>query len=281
MAFDVSIEEVRKLFPDLIVLEKLTPSEQKAAFHVKNKSGEELCLKIISPQYDIGRLNREITALQTISHPNVAKLKEYVFLSKNGLQQHYMLEEYIEGKDLSESLNCSWKITEIVSFFSDMCDGLEELRKANIVHRDLKPSNIRVRINNKPVIIDFGLARHLNLPDITYTVQGARIGTPKYFAPEQFTGTKYEIDHRTDLFALGILMYEAAIGKHPFYNEKMTMKELEIAVCRSIDFKSCKEYVQINRKLQLLINRLLEKERISRPASAGQVKKILNAIEGK
>lgn len=280
MPFSITIEEAQKQFPSLTFVKALTPSEQKAAFHVVDSEGNNLCLKIINPNHEIARLNREIHALQTVVHPNVAKLKEYVFSSKNGQQEHYMIEEYIEGSDMTSILGRVWNLTDVIPFFSQLCDGLEALRKTHIVHRDLKPSNIRVRTTGEPVIIDFGLARILNLPDVTATIEGARFGTPTYFAPEQFTGTKRDIDHRTDLFALGTLMFKAITGTHPFFIESMTMKALEDAVCLSADYKNNSIFRSLNRKIQLLINKLLEKERVDRPTSAEQVKNILNAIGG-
>ncbi len=280
MPFNITIEDAKKQFPSLTFVKALTPSEQKAAFHVVDSEGNNLCLKIINPNYEIARLNREIHALQTVDHPNVAKLKEYVFSSKNGQQEHYMIEEYIEGSDMTSILGRVWNFSDVISFFSQLCDGLEALRKTHVVHRDLKPSNIRVRTTGEPVIIDFGLARILNLPDITATIEGARIGTPTYFAPEQFRGTKRDIDHRTDLFALGVLMFKAITGTHPFFIESMTMKALEDAVCLSSDYKNNSVFRSLDVKIQLLINKLLEKERVNRPTCAEQVKKILNMIEG-
>lgn len=278
MPFEISIQEAQTRFPDLNFIEKLTPSEQKAAFHVVNADGNHLCLKIIAPNYDMTRLNREIYALQTINHANVASLKEYVFSSKNGQQEHYLIEEYIEGDDLTPLLTNPWPLDDAIVFFSHLCDGLEVLRNSNIVHRDLKPSNIRVNSSGEPVIIDFGLARHLNLPDITHTVQGARIGTPSYFAPEQFRGTKRDIDHRTDLFALGVLMFQAMTGVHPFYDTQMKMKELEVSVCESTTYRTNPVFISLDSKLKLLTNKLLEKQRVDRPSSASQVKNILTVI---
>jgi len=280
MPFNITIEDAKKQFPSLTFVKSLTPSEQKAAFHVVDSEDNNLCLKIIAPNYDIARLNREIHALQTVDHPNVAKLKEYVYSSKNGQQEHYMIEEYIEGRDMTAILEGIWDFNNVVSFFSQLCDGLEALRKTHIVHRDLKPSNIRVRTTGEPVIIDFGLARILNLPDVTATIEGAKIGTPMYFAPEQFKGTKRDIDHRTDLFALGTLMFQAITGTHPFFITQMTMKALEDAVCLSSDYKNNSIFRSLDVKIQLLINKLLKKERVNRPTCAGQVKKILNMIGG-
>ncbi|MHC4112463.1 MAG: serine/threonine-protein kinase [Planctomycetota bacterium] len=281
MPFSITIEEAQKQFPSLKFIKALTPSEQKAAFHVVDSEGNNLCLKIINPNYEIARLNREIHALQTVVHPNVAKLKEYVFSSKNGQQEHYMIEEYIEGSDMSSILGKAWNLTDVISFFSQLCDGLEALRKTHIVHRDLKPNNIRVRPNGVPVIIDFGWARILNLPDATATIEGARFGTPIYFAPEQFRGTKRDIDHRTDLFALGIIMFQAITGTQPFYTPTMTMNELEDAVCTSSEYENNSIFRSLDAKSQLIINKLLAKERINRPSAAGQVKMFLNIIGGK
>lgn len=280
MPFNITIEDAKKQFSSLTFIKALTPSEQKAAFHVVDSEGNNLCLKIINPNYEIARLNREIHALQTVEHPNVAKLKEYVYSSKSGQQEHYMIEEYIEGSDMTSMLGQAWDLSNVISFFSQLCDGLEALRKTHIVHRDLKPSNIRVRTTGEPVIIDFGLARILNLPDVTATIEGARIGTPIYFAPEQFIGTKHDIEHRTDLFALGTLMFYAITGTHPFFIANMTMKELENAVCSLSDYENDGIFRGLDTNLQLLMKRLLAKDRINRPSSAGQVKMILNKIGG-
>ena len=165
---------------------------------------------------------------------------------------------------MTSMLRNAWAFSDVIPFFSQLCDGLEALRRTHIVHRDLKPSNIRVRPTGGPVILDFGLARILNLPDATATIEGARIGTPIYFAPEQFRGTKRDIDHRTDLFALGVLMFQAITGTHPFFVESMTMKALEDAVCSSSDYQDNSILKGLDARIQLLMNRLLAKERVNR-----------------
>jgi serine/threonine-protein kinase len=130
----------------------------------------------------------------------MVKLVEYTFSSKPGDLRHYVVEEFIEGQDLQDIIvtGKKWPIKAVAEFFSSICDGLTALREKEIIHRDLKPANIRVRPDGRPVIIDFGLARHLALPDLTQTAFGAGIGTPKYFAPEQIRGnkTRYRPSHR-------------------------------------------------------------------------------------
>ena len=103
MAYVVDIKDAEKNFPDYSFVRALTPSEQKAAFHVKDKSGADLCLKLISPNYERDRFDREILALQAINHPNVVKLIEYTFSSKPGQQRHYIVEEFVEGQVLGAS----------------------------------------------------------------------------------------------------------------------------------------------------------------------------------
>ena len=283
MPFKVDIKDAEKMFPDYNFVRPLTPSEQKAAFHVKDKAGTDLCLKMIAPNYERDRLDREIQALQDITHPNVVKLIEYTFSSKAGSQRHYIVEEFIEGEDLSAKLipGKPWSSKAVAEFFSLLCDGLFAMKEKEIVHRDLKPANIRVRPNGAPVIIDFGLARHLKLPDLTLTVAGAAIGTPRYFAPEQFEGTKHDIDHRTDLFALGILIYEALTGESPFYHSGMTtVAQLRQAVCESTVHLTKTSFKALDPKWKILVTRLLEKERAKRPADARQVGAVLRKLGG-
>ena len=97
MPFDVPMSQAQADYPEYTFISPLTPSEQKAAFYVKDAQGRDLCLKIIAPNYNIDRLDREILALQSISHPNVVRLIEYARSSKSGQQKHCIVEEFIEG----------------------------------------------------------------------------------------------------------------------------------------------------------------------------------------
>ncbi len=279
MAYKLPLQEAEALYPEYTFIEALTPSEQKAAFHVQDDKGNHLCLKLIAPDYSMDRLDREILALQSICHPNVAAFKEYTFSSTQGRRRHHIIEEFVVGVDLSVKLvaHHPWPRSEAAVFFAALCDGLSALNEKGIVHRDLKPSNIRVRPDGSPVIIDLGLARHLSLPDITSTADGAAIGTPIYFAPEQFRGTKHDIDHRTDLFALGVLLYQALIGQHPFWQPRMTAS-LGEAVCNSFDYLAKSRFTRLPTKWQLVLGRLLEKERARRPLNAHQASEILRGI---
>lgn len=277
MPYQIPIDEAQKAFPSYQFIAALTPSEQKAAFHVRDTQGTDLCLKLIKPG-DEARVHREIQAMQAFSHPNIVKLVEYTYTSRSGALLHYLIEEFVDGSDLSSHLGTPWSAGSASEFFAQLSDGLDELRAKSVVHRDLKPSNIRVRPDGQPVIIDFGLARHLELPDITQTADGARIGTPIYFAPEQFDRTKYEIDHRTDLFALGILLYEALVGRHPFHTPGITMRELRERTCEGTSQWDCAEVQALPPKWTLLVKRLMEKTRARRPASAGTVAKLLRKL---
>ncbi len=281
--FTIPITQAAAMFPEYTFVRALTPSAQKAAFHVRDAQSRDLCLKIISPGYERDRLDREILALQSLDHPNVVKLLEYTFSSRPGHHRHYLIEEFIDGRDLKDMLlpGHPWTAKDAAMTFAAICDGLSALRGKEIVHRDIKPENIRVRPNGTPVIIDFGLARHLSLPDLTQTIMGAGIGTPKYFAPEQFDGTKHDIDHRTDLFALGILLYEALTGEPPFYHPSMTTRaQLRQAVCESNVHLARAPFLGLDPKWKTLLGRLLEKDRSKRPLDAAQVGTILRKLGG-
>lgn len=283
MPFVVPMATAQVNFPEYTFVAALTPSEQKCAFHVRDREGEDLCLKIIAPNYSIDRLEREITALQAIDHKNVVRLIEYTFSSRPGHQRHFLVEEFIGGQDLSACLGPSnvWSREATADFFAQLCDGLAELQRHSFVHRDLKPNNIRIRPDGSPVIIDFGLARLLNMTDLTHTAQGAAIGTPLYFAPEQFAGTKYDIDHRTDLFALGVLMYHALFGCHPFSaGAGVPYDQLMRAVCTNADCTSAPDYLALPSHWKLILGRLLEKDRVRRPQNAAQVANVLRKIRG-
>ena len=281
MTFTLTLQDAQAQFPEYTFIKALTPGAQKAAFHVQDRAGDNLCLKIVAPTYERDRLDREILALQTVAHPNVVRLYEYTFSSKPGQQRHFIVEEFVAGSDLADKMQLGqpWGLQEAVRFFAKLCDGLAALREKGIVHRDIKPQNVRIRTDGEPIIIDFGLARHLGLPALTTSLQGARIGTPAYFAPEQFDGNKHDIDHRTDLFAVGILLYETTTGEKPFIDSTVhTVAQLRDAVCGRDDYLKRTGFLALDRRLRVLIGKLLEKQRAKRPADPAQVATILRKI---
>lgn len=267
MPFTIPIDDAAALFPDYEFVNTLTPSEQKCAFHVR-KDGRDLCLKLISPSYKMDRLQREVATMLGIDHPNVVRFEEYTWSVRTDGTRHYLIEAFVEGTDMTELFaNGPLMAHDVQKLFTGLCAGLQALSSAEIVHRDLKPSNIRIRPDGTPVIIDFGLARHLALPDITKTAEGSAIGTPTYFAKEQFRGTKRDIDHRTDMFAVGVLMYEALLGHHPFYRGGMTYSELEYVVCEHPESCFNQAFDALAPPWQLVLKRLLAPTRESRLAA--------------
>ena len=282
MPYIVDIDQARRDYPQYTFITALSPSAQKAAFHVQDQGGRDLCLKIIRPDTDGVRVRREIDALISVSHPNLSRIVEYTFSSTPDGQKHYIVEDFVEGDDLTSKYANSqpWEFAEIALFFAKMCDGLAQLRTLDLVHRDLKPSNVRVRPDGSPVIIDFGLVRHLNLPDLTQTIDGARLGTVPYFAPEQWDGTRHDIEHRTDLFAVGILLYMAMTGIHPFFRQEMTHQQLHDAVCESENHFDNATWIQAPSQWKLLSRSLLARDRVDRPFDAKLVAHMLRKLGG-
>lgn len=279
MTFVLLMNIAAAQFPEYTFITPLTPSAQKAAFHVKDSKGNDLCLKVISPDYDIDRVAREIQALQELNHPNVVRLIGYTHSIQPGNQKHYIIEEFIEGRDLNEIMLSGIQARPFVAdLFASLSDGLAALADHSIVHRDLKPNNIRVRNDGTPVLIDFGLARLLSRPDLTPTAQGAAIGTLKYFSPEQCRGTKQDIEHRTDLFALGIILYEMLIDQHPFLTQTMTESQLMDTICECNDCFDNHAFLALPPQWQIIIKKLLSKERAMRPYNAHQVSSILRSL---
>ncbi len=275
--FDFPMHDAQQILPQYVFVRALSPSVQKAAFHVQDTDGNDLCLKIVNPAFRGERLLREVRALQLLRHQNIACFVEYSDCTKGGQQIEYLVEEFIEGRDLTNVISDKepWDQAQWDNLFAKLCDGLDECRVKQVVHRDLKPSNVRVRVDNEPVIIDFGLSRHLDLISLTRTGEGARIGTPLYYAPEQFVGTKHDIDHRTDLFSLGVIMFEAMCGAHPFGAPTTALDDLEDAICKSTSCFSLPEFQLLPANVQVIIQRLLEKERARRPYAASEVARIL------
>jgi len=169
------------------------------------------------------RFIREARAVSALSHPNIAMVHDY---GETSTGQPFIVMEYVKGKSLSDLLDEGLTLTRSVEIVSAIAEALGEAHQLGIVHRDIKPSNVLVNERGQAKVLDFGLVKHLFEPpssevDLdaktiysTQTRSDVIVGTPLYLSPEQATGKS--IDGRSDLFALGALLYECMTGQSAF-----------------------------------------------------------------
>src|SRR5262249_36496034 len=131
---------------------------------------------------------------------------------------HFLTMAYIEGQTLAELLPTFLTMPQrqIAALVQTIALALEEAHHHGVVHRDLKPSNIMLNKRREPVVMDFGLARRFNTTDDRLTRQGALLGTPAYMAPEQVSETSESAGPVSDVYSLGVILYELLTGRTPF-----------------------------------------------------------------
>ncbi len=161
----------------------------------------------------VRRFEREALAVGTLSHDNILALYDF------GEQRpwYYLVMPYIEGGTLRDYLVKREKLTleEAGSFLEQIASALQYAHDHGVVHRDVKPSNILLRLDGHAYLVDFGLVKaKVEAESLTHT--GAMIGTPEYMAPEQSNG---QHDYRSDLYALGVVLYQMLTGRLPFTAE--------------------------------------------------------------
>jgi tetratricopeptide (TPR) repeat protein len=175
-----------------------------------------VALKLLLPQLTtdvevMDRFKREVLAARKVSHPNVVKV--YDIGEKDDIT--FISMEYLVGIDLKKKLRGSGALVmeEAVNIITQICSGLEAAHEMGVIHRDIKPQNILITKNNQVKLMDFGIARAGDLTGMT--TAGTLVGTPEYMSPEQ-ADPKKVVDNRTDIYSLGIVMYEMFCGRVPF-----------------------------------------------------------------
>jgi len=179
---------------------------------------EKVALKLIKPEiasnkHTIERFQNELKYARKVSHKNVCRMYH---LSKEN-DSHYIVMEYIPGENLKSMIRMTKQLSmkTAVSIAKQVCEGLAEAHRLGVVHRDLKPSNIMIDKGGIARIMDFGIARSLQTDGMTGP--GVMVGTPEYMSPEQVEGKK--ADQRSDIYSLGIILYEIVAGKVPFVGD--------------------------------------------------------------
>lgn len=222
----ITKNEVEKLLTDEVIVKEYPNSGQKKVFLVQNNKGYKI-IKVV--RHGDERVLREIEIVTENDIPNVPKIFDVrEFNDSAGQKYSYIVEEFIEGVTLKEKLTVGkMDIAQGIKLLECLLKVAVVLQKINIVHRDIKPDNIICSSNNEFYLIDFGIARQLDRASLTLTVAQVGPHTPGYGAPELFQYSKKDIDIRSDLFSIGVVMYEALTGQHPFLTgEEMNLNEI-------------------------------------------------------
>ncbi|MFZ0546159.1 MAG: SUMF1/EgtB/PvdO family nonheme iron enzyme [Candidatus Promineifilaceae bacterium] len=165
------------------------------------------------PQF-VRRFEQEASAVARLRHPNILQVHDY----NHDKGSYYMVLEYIPGQTLDQRLdslkaaNLRLPLAEVVHLLVPICDAVAYAHEQGIYHRDLKPSNIMINLLGQAILMDFGVAKIVG--GQVHTETGATIGTATYMAPEGVKGES--IDHRADLYSLGVILFEMAAGKPPY-----------------------------------------------------------------
>ena len=243
--------------------------------------GRRVAIKTGSSNH--GRFLREARAASALSHPHIATIHDY---GKTEDGQPYIVMEYVEGKTLADLiLEGNLPIPKCVCIIHQVADALGEAHRHGILHRDIKPSNIAVDGRGSVKVLDFGLAKQLGVEPVasdtdvtspnTQTRDGVLVGTPMYFSPEQALGL--DLDPRSDLFSLGLVLYECVVGKPAFSG--VTPIEICAKVIRDDPIPPSQINPAVSSDLERVILTSLEKSADKRYQSANDFAVDLQKLE--
>jgi serine/threonine protein kinase len=211
----------------------------------------------------ITRFEREAKAAANLKHENIVNIIDFGKTE----DVYFIAMEYVDGKSLKDLMHTvDFMPCEIaLTIAREISQGLDHAHKKGVVHRDIKPANILIGLDGTIKIADFGLAQAQDL--ISVTVTGSIVGTPAYMSPEQAGGKK--IDHRSDLFSLGVVIYEMLTGRKPFSGQNYSSIIHEILTV--VPPKPIEANPLIPREISAIIEKMLDKDPERRPQSAGGI----------
>jgi len=241
---------------------------------------KRVAIKVLSAQLSadpslVRRFVDEARAVNRIRHPNIIDIFSFGQLADS---RQYFVMEYLEGHTLADRLQAGdLPLPDLPPLLGQICDALDAAHGEKIVHRDLKPENIWIVSprRGRPFVklLDFGIAKLLATGEQSTTQAGAVMGTPQYMSPEQCHGRA--IDHRTDIYAMGVILYQMYTGRLPFHGEtfaEILAKQLTYTPDRP------STHASLPAALDELIMRCLDKDPAGRPQSARELGEALATV---
>lgn len=260
-----TVGRLAELFPTLEIIQLIGAGGMGAVYKARQPGLDRfVALKILPEEFghDVKfalRFTREARTLAKLSHPNIVPVYEF----GNVGDLYYFLMEYVDGSTLRDVVQAQQLAPEhALAIVPHLCDALQYAHDKGIVHRDVKPENILMAADGSVKIADFGLSRILghDSPQEMLTRTNQVMGTPRYMAPEQLEGSR-GVDHRADIYSLGVVFYEMLTGELPIGRFAAPSKKVEIDV-----------------RLDEVVLRTLEKEPQRRYQRASQIKSDVQSI---
>jgi tRNA A-37 threonylcarbamoyl transferase component Bud32 len=259
--------ELAEHFPQLDILELVGHGGMGAVYKARQIALDRpVALKIIRPETAddptfAERFAREARALAHLNHPNIVTVHDF----GRAAGVYYLLMEYVDGVNLRQALHQE-KLTpeQALTIVPQICEALEYAHHEGVVHRDIKPENVLLDRRGRVKIADFGLAKLVNQSATDLHLTGTRqvMGTPNYMSPEQME-RPHEVDHRADIYSLGVVLYEMLTGELPIGRFEPPSKKVHVDV-----------------RLDEIVLRSLEKQPDRRYQYVGQLKTDVEAISG-
>lgn len=224
--------------------------------------GRNVAIKVLLPYVKTtakARFTREAQSAAALNHPNIMAIYD----EAEEDDYHFLVVEYIEGTPLTDYIPSPPEVVADVGI--QICNALDYAHRMNIIHRDIKPANVKISSEGLVKIMDFGLAMGRDAKHIT--AHGSIIGTPAYLSPEQARG--HELDHRTDIYSLGVLLYELSTGRLPFDTNDISALLLQKVSGDPIQPRE--HNPQIPEWMENIIIRALEREPENRFQTAGEI----------
>lgn len=264
---------------ELEVVRQIAKGGQKVVYLAAKKDNpcEQVIIKeaSITSAASLQRIMREVSFLSSINSPYFPKNLGSSFDLKT--MTITIIEEFVEGSTLRNCMQNYSDWPSIQVLLNQLIDGLSSVWSRHVVHRDLKPENIIIKTNGTPCIIDFGIARFLDMDSITNTLQQMGPCTPLYASPEQLRNDKTAIDLRTDFYALGIIALELYLQQHPFHPDIVGGGMLYDNLLQgkyALSSATRKE----DDHLKILANNLLQVQPYMRPRTIEQLRNLINNI---
>jgi serine/threonine protein kinase len=236
-----------------------------------------VALKVLPPHFGrdeefAKRFEIEAKAISLLQHQNIVSIYEYG--DEEGFR--FFAMQFVDGKDLAHVIadQREMSIPDIIDFSKQICRGLRYAHNNNVIHRDIKPQNILIDKNNIVKLSDFGIAKIFSRTD-EITMTGFTLGTPEYMSPEQALGKK--IDHQTDIYSLGIVMYEMLTKRPPFLaRDPMAVAYKQVHELAPPPSQKRKD---TPKRLELIILKALKKNREERYASVEEMLDHLDSVD--